>query len=1233
MAKGTIRALILFCSTLVLGLHNKTWEELPSLPWEGRFGDFCITARNEPVERSYVIGGSDSFRILLPGVPDSANLDDVTLYRDVWSSIDVSSWERVLDDAPWGGRIGYSLTACKSHIMLIGGYSKEQLFPSSAYSSFYSVYFHRDIWLTPDGKSWEQVCEEAPFVPRVGSRVFQFNDVYWMFGGVNINGEVTNEIWSANYADCNWIRIIPQDPKEDVFSPRAYPGIVTGSDGRLWLLGGIGNLLEDPLQSASAGGVANFGARTKPVREWNAALLSDLWSSSNGRIWRRVFPISFPTPRLLPTLFSFHGVLWVTSGFVFNELPDDDEEEEQEVDDDDGGDGTNDDEKLRLFAGPKKTSRLRYVSTASEIASDLGSNANDGEGDDDSHDDDSEDDDNDPEPYVLVRLMDTWRSGSSMALWGIVDPGASSLSVTALAATALDWHSSDTSHETMQYSVEDMVYPPLGSCYLCRKHAIFTLGGAQDLDEFAPSAANKFLEDPSGNMSNSMTAIPSTEMPLYEASSRVFQMLSNILCQEQGIVCSGRGTCVRDSSLDSRTIFKNIEEGFTRWDLEAIATTELYSTAEALTHAELGVQATPLDPLPVECTCDAKYTGIRCEQLACSEETCIHGKCEPVLVYGLTEDSVVEKCICFQPYVWSGPECNTPVCALHCHPQSGHCTGAPGTCFCRDGWTGFDCAILNTTPQKLGRWMELHLIPLILAGGGGAVLLAVLFVMQVNYMVAIPPGAMDRHEESISYHKGSSFPSHASGGSASGAYPLLREGNVLVDAGASHGAVVIGGDGSSGADGDRYALSRDASTQDSWGNRIRTIFSKLSLLRPRNGGASSNPETASFRASGAFIGYKSYGTSSSSSETKRLLSSHSSNSSSASYNANYSTNINAPYTAPFPDALHMPMPIVASLSGPGEGIEGVHAGSPVANSSSTESSAAFPRKKRVTFSNVVHYEPKPTSSLLENAYDREELDLQGLPGFREQDETEPRLLVETDSVSKSFDKDALPPLKIHSPSSSRTCPRPTYSPTPTKKVAQNYEPGLNQDLGHPTQDSHMHSAPMPSFSPRNSTGGSGSRSCSQSAVPAADAFAESSTISTAAVTHSPMAAGKLPIAAKFPIPTIGTLPGSAPGMVLGMIPGMVPGMIPAKLPTSPYGPASPYSNLSRYRMGNPLRDVHSKASPKAILSPTGLQFENAGTSTPNQGVRANAYMQPNPISFGQPPQSPSSCDRSEQTKE
>ena len=139
--------------------------------------------------------------------------------NDVWRSSDGADWELMCDPVPWGPRVLHYTAVHDGRIWVMGG----QTIPQFADEE--EIFFN-DVWNSVDGRTWNRVAENAPWVERGmigGSAVFQ--DRIWILGGGTYDTPridrrlMYNDVWSTGDG-ANWDLHTPRGALETAPIPR-----------------------------------------------------------------------------------------------------------------------------------------------------------------------------------------------------------------------------------------------------------------------------------------------------------------------------------------------------------------------------------------------------------------------------------------------------------------------------------------------------------------------------------------------------------------------------------------------------------------------------------------------------------------------------------------------------------------------------------------------------------------------------------------------------------------------------------------------------------------------------------------------------------------------------------------------------------------------------------------------------------------------------------------------------
>ena len=176
------------------------------------------------------------------GTPEEGDVNDA------FSSRDGVTWLLENNNLPWCNRADFSLIKFNGSLYAIGGAGGCTLGKNKAGS---------DVWSSVDGKTWNQVLTDAPWGPRHLHAAVVFNEKIWILGGELVNDSV-DDVWSSPDG-IKWTREVESAPWE----PRSRHSVVVFKD-QIFLVGG------------------------STSNENGYELFDDVWSSTDGRKWKKV---------------------------------------------------------------------------------------------------------------------------------------------------------------------------------------------------------------------------------------------------------------------------------------------------------------------------------------------------------------------------------------------------------------------------------------------------------------------------------------------------------------------------------------------------------------------------------------------------------------------------------------------------------------------------------------------------------------------------------------------------------------------------------------------------------------------------------------------------------------------------------------------------------------------------------------------------------------------------------
>ena len=149
--------------------------------------------------------------------------------RDVWSSPDGKTWNLVTTEAPWKHSDLPMTVVFNDRMWLMGGWYNGRL-PGHGASN--------EVWSSTDGREWEQVDEEhAGWSPRIAAGAVVFKGRVWILGGTEDyyfgDDNEPQERHLVVRRRQGWKREVANAP----WSPRAYHAALV-HNGKIWVLGG-----------------------------------------------------------------------------------------------------------------------------------------------------------------------------------------------------------------------------------------------------------------------------------------------------------------------------------------------------------------------------------------------------------------------------------------------------------------------------------------------------------------------------------------------------------------------------------------------------------------------------------------------------------------------------------------------------------------------------------------------------------------------------------------------------------------------------------------------------------------------------------------------------------------------------------------------------------------------------------------------------------------------------------
>ncbi|MBI1317518.1 MAG: hypothetical protein GC168_01030 [Candidatus Hydrogenedens sp.] len=205
-------------------------------------------------------------------------------YNDIWMSKDGRHWEQVLEDAPWEARGFHQTLVFGDRLWLIGGTSTEVVdIPEKIWRDVSVIKPLDDIWSSEDGIHWQLENDEPPWYARYSHQCVAHEGRIWLLGGQSNWAQFYSDVWSSGNGK-DWV----EETAEAPWGKRTLHQVIE-HQGSLWLLGG------------------------KVHDGRNSHLDASVWSSVDGRTWQSS-KTELPLAISGHAVASFHNELWVGCG-------------------------------------------------------------------------------------------------------------------------------------------------------------------------------------------------------------------------------------------------------------------------------------------------------------------------------------------------------------------------------------------------------------------------------------------------------------------------------------------------------------------------------------------------------------------------------------------------------------------------------------------------------------------------------------------------------------------------------------------------------------------------------------------------------------------------------------------------------------------------------------------------------------------------------------------------------
>jgi hypothetical protein len=175
------------------------------------------------------------------------NGDDRNAPPDVWFTNDLVTWTRLVEQAPWMGRHGAGWVVHRGRLYIVSGD------------------FATDAWSSADGTTWLQHTDTADFGPLYAPNAVSLNDELILYNGMRPDYSGETGVWASGDGT-EWQRVATVP-----YQGRALIHGLAVFQGRVYVIGG------------GLKGETDDG-------DWpvdTTAEFSDIWSSADGRVWRK----------------------------------------------------------------------------------------------------------------------------------------------------------------------------------------------------------------------------------------------------------------------------------------------------------------------------------------------------------------------------------------------------------------------------------------------------------------------------------------------------------------------------------------------------------------------------------------------------------------------------------------------------------------------------------------------------------------------------------------------------------------------------------------------------------------------------------------------------------------------------------------------------------------------------------------------------------------------------------
>jgi Kelch motif len=196
------------------------------------------------------------------------------------------SWSQLTPSAPWEARDSAVSFVFKNKMWTMGGLNGNGDVTEEHKIKYWEAPYFNDIWTSDDGVKWTRMTEQAQWSPRRSMSVVLFKDALWMFGGWGPITGYAKDVWKSTDG-VSWKRVISDAPW-----PVREGQTAEVFQGKIWMIGGV-----------------DYDKRETK---------NDVWYSENGIDWYEATSSAPWSSRWDHATAVFNGKIFLTGGMNLN---------------------------------------------------------------------------------------------------------------------------------------------------------------------------------------------------------------------------------------------------------------------------------------------------------------------------------------------------------------------------------------------------------------------------------------------------------------------------------------------------------------------------------------------------------------------------------------------------------------------------------------------------------------------------------------------------------------------------------------------------------------------------------------------------------------------------------------------------------------------------------------------------------------------------------------------------